>query len=77
MAVETGPESTAVTGLVPIGLVHSERQELTDDGWGTVTSVITEDGTPVLDIKPYMTQFGPRGKVTQPSWVDDLMRDYY
>lgn len=35
------------------------------------------DGTPVLDIKPYMTQFAPRGRSEQPTWVDELMRDYY
>ncbi|MFI0965098.1 SAM-dependent methyltransferase [Streptomyces sp. NPDC021080] len=35
------------------------------------------DGTPVLDIKPYLRQFGPRGAVVQPDWVDDLMRNYY
>ncbi|MFF6994924.1 SAM-dependent methyltransferase [Streptomyces sp. NPDC008313] len=35
------------------------------------------DGTPVLDIKPYLRQFGPREEVVQPGWVDDLMRDYY
>ncbi|MHC3468759.1 SAM-dependent methyltransferase [Streptomyces sp. 7R007] len=35
------------------------------------------DGTPVLDIKPYLRQFGPREEVVQPEWVDDLMRDYY
>ncbi|WP_018504874.1 SAM-dependent methyltransferase [Parafrankia discariae] len=152
-----------MTDLVPIGLVRSERRELTDDNWGTVTSVIAldadrfgtdaligldgfshlevvfhfhrlppaeiesgarhprnnpdwplvgifaqrgkyrpnrigvsrcrllrvdgldihvvgldaVDGTPVLDIKPYMTQFGPRGDITQPAWVNELMRDYY
>jgi tRNA (Thr-GGU) A37 N-methylase len=35
------------------------------------------DGTPVLDIKPYMTQFAPRGEVAQPAWADELMRNYY
>lgn len=35
------------------------------------------DGTPVLDIKPYLRQFGPREEVVQPEWVDDLMRTYY
>ncbi|MFD7707379.1 SAM-dependent methyltransferase [Streptomyces sp. NPDC059785] len=35
------------------------------------------DGTPVLDIKPYLRQFGPRETVVQPAWVDELMRDYY
>jgi tRNA (Thr-GGU) A37 N-methylase len=35
------------------------------------------DGTPVLDIKPYLRQFGPREEVVQPEWVDELMRHYY
>ncbi|MGG8406128.1 SAM-dependent methyltransferase [Streptomyces sp. 12297] len=35
------------------------------------------DGTPVLDIKPYLAEFGPRGDVRQPSWSVELMRDYY
>ena len=35
------------------------------------------DGTPVLDIKPYLTEFGPRGEVRQPSWSAELMAEYY
>lgn len=35
------------------------------------------DGTPVLDIKPYMAEFGPRGELRQPEWATTLMRDYY
>ena len=35
------------------------------------------DGTPVLDIKPWLGEFGPRGEVTQPDWSRELMRDYY
>jgi tRNA (Thr-GGU) A37 N-methylase len=35
------------------------------------------DGTPVLDIKPLMAEFGPRGPVHQPAWSHELMRDYY
>ncbi|MEO3752678.1 SAM-dependent methyltransferase [Streptomyces sp. B6B3] len=35
------------------------------------------DGTPVLDIKPYMAEFGPLGEVRQPEWATELMRDYY
>ncbi|MEV5276818.1 SAM-dependent methyltransferase [Streptomyces sp. NPDC051993] len=35
------------------------------------------DGTPVLDIKPYLAEFGPRGETVQPSWSVELMRDYY
>jgi tRNA (adenine37-N6)-methyltransferase len=35
------------------------------------------DGTPVLDIKPYMAQFGPIGEVRQPEWSAEIMREYY
>lgn len=35
------------------------------------------DGTPVLDVKPYMPAFGPRGPVRQPAWADELMREYW
>ena len=27
------------------------------------------DGTPVLDVKPYMAEFGPRGDVREPEWA--------
>lgn len=35
------------------------------------------DGTPVVDIKPWMDEFGPRGNVSQPSWSTELMRGYW
>jgi tRNA-Thr(GGU) m(6)t(6)A37 methyltransferase TsaA len=36
------------------------------------------DGTPVLDIKPYMREFGPQGgETTQPDWATEIMRSYY
>ena len=35
------------------------------------------DGTPVIDVKPYMSDFGPRGPVREPAWVSELMRDYW
>ena len=35
------------------------------------------DGTPVLDIKPYMRDFGPRTEVWEPSWTDELMAGYW
>jgi tRNA-Thr(GGU) m(6)t(6)A37 methyltransferase TsaA len=35
------------------------------------------DGTPVLDLKPYMEEFGPRTPVRQPSWSRELMEGYY
>jgi tRNA (adenine37-N6)-methyltransferase len=35
------------------------------------------DGTPVLDIKPVMTEFLPRGRVKQPAWSHELMAGYW
>src|SRR4051812_11190838 len=35
------------------------------------------DGTPVLDVKPYFTEFAPRREVREPSWVAELMQEYW
>ena len=35
------------------------------------------DGTPVIDIKPHMIEFDPRGPVTQPTWSSELMAGYW
>jgi tRNA-Thr(GGU) m(6)t(6)A37 methyltransferase TsaA len=35
------------------------------------------DGTPVLDLKPWMAEFGPQGGTGQPDWATELMRRYY
>ena len=35
------------------------------------------DGTPVLDIKPWIDEFSPRGGVFQPKWITELMKDYW
>ncbi|KAB1193785.1 tRNA (N6-threonylcarbamoyladenosine(37)-N6)-methyltransferase TrmO [Haloferax sp. MBLA0076] len=43
----------------------------------TVRGLDAIDGSPVLDIKPYMREFGPRGPVAQPDWSVELMERYY
>jgi tRNA (adenine37-N6)-methyltransferase len=35
------------------------------------------DGTPVLDLKPVMTEFLPRSGVRQPAWASELMQHYW
>ena len=42
-----------------------------------VSGLDAVDGTPVLDIKPFMAEFGPRGAVIQPRWATELMRGYW
>jgi tRNA-Thr(GGU) m(6)t(6)A37 methyltransferase TsaA len=35
------------------------------------------DGTPVLDIKPYMNEFAPQEPTRQPAWASELMAGYW
>jgi tRNA-Thr(GGU) m(6)t(6)A37 methyltransferase TsaA len=48
-----------------------------DDASIRVEGLDAIDGTPVVDIKPWMEEFGPRGTVVQPVWSRELMRDYW
>jgi tRNA-Thr(GGU) m(6)t(6)A37 methyltransferase TsaA len=43
----------------------------------TVTGLDAVDGTPVLDIKPVMAEFLPRGELRQPRWSVEMMREYW
>jgi tRNA (adenine37-N6)-methyltransferase len=35
------------------------------------------DGTPVLDIKPWFTEMGPRGEIHQAVWASEMLDLYY
>ena len=35
------------------------------------------DGTPVMDIKPVLKGFLPRGEVREPDWATEIMADYW
>ncbi len=43
----------------------------------TVRGLDAIDGTPVLDIKPYMKGFAPRGDIREPDWAAEIMREYW
>jgi tRNA-Thr(GGU) m(6)t(6)A37 methyltransferase TsaA len=43
----------------------------------TVRGLDAIDGTPVLDIKPYMKEFAPRGELRQPTWTAEIMGQYF
>ncbi|WP_327121075.1 TrmO family methyltransferase domain-containing protein [Nocardia sp. NBC_01730] len=34
-------------------------------------------GTPVLDIKPWFAEFGPRGEIRQAPWSTEMLKDYF
>jgi tRNA (adenine37-N6)-methyltransferase len=58
-------------GVTTCRLVGVKGREITVVGLDAI------DGTPVLDIKPYLHKFGPRGDVRQPNWAHELMRGYW
>lgn len=35
------------------------------------------DGTPVIDIKPVMSGFAPRGAIREPTWAREIMESYW
>ena len=43
----------------------------------TVRGLDAIDGTPVLDLKPVMAEFVPRGEIRQPPWSTELMAGYW
>jgi tRNA-Thr(GGU) m(6)t(6)A37 methyltransferase TsaA len=43
----------------------------------TVRGLDAVDGSPVLDIKPYLCGFAPRGEVVEPAWTKELMAEYW
>lgn len=42
-----------------------------------ITGLDAIDGTPVLDLKPVMKGFLPRGNVTEPEWAVQIMASYW
>jgi tRNA (adenine37-N6)-methyltransferase len=58
-------------GITTCGLLAARPGELEVRGLDAV------DGTPVLDVKPYMRGFAPRGEVREPAWATELMRGYW
>ena len=48
-----------------------------DGGTIVVQGLDAVDGTPVLDVKPYLAGFAPRGDVVEPAWATELMDGYW
>jgi tRNA-Thr(GGU) m(6)t(6)A37 methyltransferase TsaA len=58
-------------GLTVVRILRREGRRLFVEGLDAV------DGTPVVDIKPVMQEFLPRGETHQPEWSRELMKDYW
>ena len=59
-----------------IGLTTCEIRAV-GPGWIEVTGLDAVAGTPVLDVKPHMVGFAPRGVVREPGWAQELMAGYW
>lgn len=60
----------------PLGL-SAVRLERVEGLTLHVSDVDMLDGTPVLDIKPVLKGFLPRGEVREPAWAAEIMKDYW
>lgn len=71
MLAQRGKSRPNRLGVTVAPLVALRERALTVRGLDAV------DGTPILDIKPVMREFLPRGEVRQPPWATELMREYW
>ena len=58
-------------GLTAVRIVGREGNVLRVQGLDAI------DGTPVLDIKPYVPVFDRVDGAVTPAWVDEIMKDYF
>lgn len=69
--VQRGKNRPNLLGTTSCQLVRVEGTALHVMGLDAI------DGAPVLDIKPVMKEFLPRGLVAQPKWSHELMKGYW
>lgn len=60
----------------PIGISVVKIIEIQDTIM-KVQGLDANNNTPVLDIKPYITEFDTRNNVVVPEWMKNLMENYY
>ena len=58
-------------GVTTVELLESNNKKLIVKGLDAI------DGTPIIDIKPVMKEFLPKGEVKQPNWSIALMDSYW
>jgi tRNA-Thr(GGU) m(6)t(6)A37 methyltransferase TsaA len=58
-------------GVTTVKVVSRDGHKLTVQGLDAV------NGTPIIDMKPVMKEFLPKGTVVQPVWTHDVMKDYW
>ena len=68
----------AVVGRVEGGKIVPDADVLLTEGTTvTVRGLDAIDGTPVLDLNPYLTGFAARGEVREAQWAQEIMSAYW
>lgn len=60
-----------IIGVTIVELIDIKQRTLIVKGLDAI------DGTPIIDIKPVMKEFLPKGDVKQPNWSISLMDKYW
>lgn len=68
---QRGKNRPNALGLTVCRIVKLEGSRLYVEGLDAI------DGTPVLDLKPWVAEMGPRGAVFEPDWMQVLMAHYW
>jgi len=58
-------------GLTSVELLSHNERTITVRGLDAI------NGTPIIDIKPIMKEFLPKGEIKQPKWSTELMEKYW
>ena len=58
-------------GLTSVELLNHNERTITVKGLDAI------NGTPIIDIKPIMKEFLPKGEIKQPNWSTELMEKYW
>ncbi|WP_088040774.1 SAM-dependent methyltransferase [Bacillus sp. EAC] len=58
-------------GLTTVELLNHTDRTITVKGLDAI------NGTPIIDIKPVMKEFLPKGEIKQPEWSKSLMKNYW
>lgn len=58
-------------GLTTVSFLERKKNILKVKGLDAI------DGTPILDIKPVMQEFEPKGEIRQPNWSREIMANYW
>lgn len=58
-------------GLTTVKIINLTGKQLTVEGLDAI------NGTPIIDIKPVMREFLPKGAIRQPAWAGEIMQRYW